>query len=115
MTRIFHITSADEAQDAASAREYLPSRFESDGFIHCAYARQITAVADAIFRGRRDLVLLEIDSTKVRSEVVDENLDGGTELFPHVYGPLPMDAITGVYPFPCREDGSFTLPSDVSA
>jgi uncharacterized protein (DUF952 family) len=46
-------------------------------------------------------------------EVIDENLEGGAELFPHIYGRLPMSAIVGTHDFPCRNDGRFELPSDV--
>jgi mannose-6-phosphate isomerase-like protein (cupin superfamily) len=42
-------------------------------------------------------VLLEIDRSKVPRKVVDENLDGGSDLFPHIYGPLPLDAVVTVH------------------
>lgn len=45
-----------------------------------------------------DLLLLEIDSRKLpeTSVVKVEDTVGGGELFPHVYGIIPLDAITGV-------------------
>ena len=58
------------------------------------------------FRGVPGLVLLEIDPARVPSELGWENLEGGVpaeslilwvgELFPHVYGPLPLDAVISV-------------------
>lgn len=113
MTPIFHITSRAEAEQARRAGSYVAAAFGRDGFIHCSYARQLTRVADANFLGRSDLVLLEIDRARVGCEVIDENLEGGADLFPHVYGPLPMSAVTAIHDFPCRPDGTFELPAGV--
>ena len=66
--------------------------------------------ANRRFSGRTDLVLLEIDRTKLACEVIDENLEGGTDLFPHIYGCLPMSAVVRIHPFPCGADGRFDLP-----
>ena len=109
--RLFHITSAREAHEAAQTGEYAPAAFEREGFIHCSYAAQAVATANSIFRGRRDLVLLEIDPVLVGCLVVDENLEGGTELFPHIYGRLRMSAVLKVHDFPCNDAGEFCAPA----
>jgi uncharacterized protein (DUF952 family) len=93
---IFHITSKGEANAAQRTGEYIPERFGEEGFIHCSYERQVAGVLDRIFKGRTDLVLLEIDPAKLACKVIDENLEGGSELFPHVYGRLPMSAVVGI-------------------
>ena len=110
MSVIYHITSAGEASDAARSGVYAPQAFEADGFIHCSYPRQIQAVANRRFAGRTDLVLLEIDRARLTCRVVDENLEGGTDRFPHVYGVLPMSAVVRVHAFPCGPAGLFDLP-----
>jgi uncharacterized protein (DUF952 family) len=111
MTPIFHITSRAEAEEARRTGVYVPAGFHRDGFIHCSYARQLTRVANANFHGRSDLVLLEINRDRVGCEVFDENLEGGSDLFPHIYGTLPMSAVTAIVDFPCRPDGTFDLPT----
>jgi uncharacterized protein (DUF952 family) len=108
--RVYHITSASDAEAAARTGDYIPRAFSSEGFVHCSYRRQLVAVANARFRGRVDLVLLEIDRARLSCRVIDENLEGGSELFPHVYGPLPMSAVVQVHRFPCMADGCFELP-----
>lgn len=108
--RIFHITSADEARIAQEKGTYVPAAFDREGFIHCSYAHQVVPVANRLFRGKRDLVLLEIDPAKLECSIVDENLEGGTELFPHLYGRLKMAAVLRVREFPCDADGGFSLP-----
>lgn len=50
----------------------------------------------AHFSGVRGLMLLEIDLDRVPAEVRWENLEGGSELFPHLYGPLPAAAVISV-------------------
>lgn len=107
MTRIYHITSKPQAIAARKNGTYEPEAFAQEGFIHCSYAHQVLPVANRIFRGRSDLVLLEIDPSELACPVVDENLEGGTELFPHVYGHLKMTAVIRIHDFPCDSDGAF--------
>ena|SRR6187397_2699088 len=104
---IFHITSDAEWQVAQAFRQYRPKRFAEEGFIHCSYKHQLKSVADRLFKGCSDLVLLEIDRTRLSCPIVDENLEGGATLFPHVYGALPVAAVSAAHPFPCEEDGTF--------
>src|SRR5689334_24674148 len=91
--RIYHITSEREAEEALNSGSYIPQAFEREGFIHCSYAHQVDGVLKRRFQGRSDLVLLEIDCSLLTCKIVDENLEGGTELFPHIYGRLPMAAV----------------------
>ncbi len=107
---IHHITSEDEWREALAVGEYRSKDFGIELFIHCSYAHQLMAVADRLFRGKKDLLLLVIDLSKLNCNVVDENLEGGTELYPHVYGPLPLEAVVAVLPLPSKHDGGFMLP-----
>lgn len=113
MKPMYHITSQAEAEVAARSGEYAPQGFDTEGFIHCSYAHQLTRVAAAHFRGRHDMILFEIDRSSLPCDVVDENLDGGTDLFPHIYGHLPMASVVRTHVFPCSADGSFELPSSL--
>lgn len=106
---LFHIAEQKDIERAQRVGEYIPDAFSRDGFIHCSYGEQVIAVANRLFSGRRDLVLLEIDPQKLSCRVIDENLEGGRELYPHVYGPLPMAAIVAIHPFPCDKHGSFPM------
>jgi len=84
--------------------------FPVDGFIHCSTRDQVIQVANARFRGQSGLVLLHVDTDKVGSEIVYENLEGGQQLFPHIYGKLNVDAVERAAPFEPDADGWFTLP-----
>lgn len=113
---LFHITTRHELQQAeaseATPPTYIPKGFEAEGFIHCSYRHQVVATANRIFKGQTDLVLLEIERSRLTCTVIDENLEGGSEHFPHIYGPLPLEAVTQMYEFPCDTNGLFQWPAD---
>ena len=103
--RLFHITSEAEATTARRTGEYVPTAFAAEGFIHCSYAHQVPVTLNRIFKGRTDLVVLEIDPARLTCKVIDENLEGGAELFPHIYGKLPIFAVVRIIPA-----GDFVIP-----
>jgi uncharacterized protein (DUF952 family) len=111
LTPIFHITSRDAWSEAQATGAYTADSLATEGFIHCSTADQYTWVANQRFRGRRDLVLLHIDPTRLGSEVRYENLEGGATVFPHVYGAIPIGAVLSVTPLMPGTDGTFSDPA----
>jgi uncharacterized protein (DUF952 family) len=105
--RILHLAEAGAWAKALRDRSYSAASLAVEGFIHCSDPQQVIAVANARFHGRDDLLLLQIDATRLSSEGRYENLEGGSELFPHIYGPINLDAVMCAMPFPPRTDGSF--------
>lgn len=106
---ILHIIDKEEWLKAKTKGIYVPSSLESDGFIHCSTIEQTVDVANYLFKGQNDLVLLCIDSDKVGAEIIYEDLYETGKLFPHIYGPLNIDAVTKVISFPPNSDGTFDL------
>ena len=106
---IYHITTAAHWSRAQSEGAYRGDTLETEGFIHTSLARQLLGVAHRFYRGRSGLVVLCIDPAKLRSELRYEAADIGDH-FPHVYGPLNIDAVIEVLDFPVSPDGSFQLP-----
>lgn len=104
---LLHITTAAQWAEALVNGAYAADSLATEGFIHCSRPRQVTWVANQRFVGRRDLVVLHVDSAKLQSEVRYENLEGGVELFPHVYGPIPAAAIVRVTAMVPGDDGRF--------
>ena len=107
---LYHITSLSEWNTAKALKEYTPQGFTNDGFIHCSYSHQILTVAHRFYKGQNGLVILAIESSTISSSLVEENLEGGTELYPHIYSRLPINSVVKAIAFPCNDDGSFTLP-----
>lgn len=114
MARIFHITHKTEWQAAQASGEYAADSLSTQGFIHCSTSEQVLQVVNLWFKGQRDLLLLEIDVDRVCAEIKYENLDHGTELFPHVYGPIKALAVLNVHELIPGSDGSFKLPKSLS-
>src|SRR4029079_17744339 len=75
--RLYHITTESEVETAKSTGAYVPAGFEREGFIHCSHEHQVAAVANRLFRGLDNLVLIEIDPLLVGCEIVEEDLEGG--------------------------------------
>ena len=112
-TTLFHITTRAELESAVSQGSYEPTAYASDGFVHCSYLHQVIKVANRFYGGEEGLVLLEISAEKIGAAIVNENLEGGDELFPHVYGQIPVQAITAVHDFPANLIGKFVMPPSV--
>ncbi|WP_027893169.1 DUF952 domain-containing protein [Calidithermus chliarophilus] len=111
---IFHITTRREWERALGQREYRAQSLEREGFIHCSTPSQILAVAEAFFSGHRGLVLLCIDPAKLTSPLFYEGPeDYSYGYFPHIYGPVNLEAVTAVLPFDPGPDGRFHLPEGV--
>jgi uncharacterized protein (DUF952 family) len=115
MAVIYHITRKTDWDTAVTAGSYAADTLATEGFIHCSTAQQVISTANRLFEGKAGLVLLCIDIAKVNAQIRYENLEGGTNLFPHVYGTLEIAAIRAVHDFPPQADGSFALPRALNA
>lgn len=114
---IFHITEPEVWGDATRTGVFIGSTrgrtVEQVGYVHCSFASQVEPVANCVYGDwDGELLLLEIDPDQVRSEMRVENLIGGDEGFPHVYGELPVAAVTGVH-LMAREQSGWTVPADL--
>ena len=70
---------------------------ETEGYAHCSFEHQWRGVRERFYSDLADsqLVLLEIDETKLSSSVVVERLGNAPDEFPHVYGEIDVDAVIG--------------------
>jgi uncharacterized protein (DUF952 family) len=112
MALLLHITRRDQWDRARFAGAYRGDTLDTEGFIHCATPEQVFRVANRLFRGQRNLVLLCIDSAKVQATIQYDTVDSG-ERFPHIYGPLNTDAVTRTVILQPGQDGRFELPDDL--
>ncbi len=110
MALILHITQRTAWESVQQAGIYTAPSLAKQGFIHCSRPDLVTRVADFLFGGQQDLVLLCIDSDCLIAPLRFESPSGSENVFPHIYGPLNIDAVLEVIDFPPNEDGSFTLP-----
>ncbi|MDB9495630.1 DUF952 domain-containing protein [Spirulina major CS-329] len=111
---IFHITPRTAWNAAQAQGDYRPPSLATEGFIHASTLEQAIATANRFFVGQEDLVLLRIERDRLHAELKWEAVpDHGT--FPHLYGPLNLDAVTAVYPLTADPHHGFTLPPDLQS
>ena len=112
MNPILHIAGRRQWERARKIGLYTGDTLGVEGFIHASAPRQVLKVAERFFRDRKGLVLLVIDPEKVRPEIRYEAAGDGDE-YPHIYGPLNVDAVLRALKFEPGEDGTFALPMDI--
>lgn len=119
---ICHITTRADWEAGRESGEFRSPEFANCGFIHCSTPEQVLLVANAFFRGRSELLMLVIDPARltppVRWEPPDATvgrLPGFTAnaVFPHVYGPINIDAVVRTVNLDPTATGSFVLPRPV--
>lgn len=86
----------------------------ADGFIHFSTAGQMRETAARHFAGQRDLLLVEVDAALLGDALKWEPSRGGA-LFPHLYAPLDVLAVTRVSELPLGADGVHVFPKDAGA
>ncbi len=114
MAELLHITERSLWEAARASGTYEMSTrgqtLKDVGFIHCSQRHQLTQVAKLFYSDidPRDLVVLVIDSERITSPVRYEAPDPGarsddtlseSERFPHIYGPLPVEAVVAEEPW----------------
>ncbi|RYE01159.1 MAG: DUF952 domain-containing protein [Sphingobacteriales bacterium] len=99
MQPIYHVTTRAEWEAAQQKGYYEAPSLALEGFIHAsADERQVQGVLQRYFAGKTDLVKLTIDPQKLTHELKWELAPSVGEEFPHVYGPINVDAVTAVEP-----------------
>ena len=147
MTLIYHITTRDSLLLARQTGEYRTESLEKDGFIHLSQIHQVLGVANAFYTDQKDLVILVVDTSRLKAELKyeapvhptvsgsvklaknedfsrGESLSNGNhlkgpdlsadQLFPHLYGPLNLEAVVKAVNFPALADGKFEMPAEIS-
>ncbi|GEP10647.1 DUF952 domain-containing protein [Methylobacterium gnaphalii] len=84
----------------------------ADGFIHFSTAAQAVETAARHFAGIEDLLLVAVDSEALGEALRFEPSRGG-DLFPHLYGDLPLSAVRAVENLPLGADGRHVFPSAI--
>ncbi|MEJ0095653.1 MAG: DUF952 domain-containing protein [Methylocella sp.] len=75
-----------------------------DGFIHFSTAAQAEETAEKYFSGHANLLLIAVDPKRLGENLRFEPARGGA-LFPHLYAPLPMDAVVFAKRLPLKPSG----------
>ena len=92
---IYHIVLPQVWERFKDKPSYEPESLVSEGFIHCSYPNQLEAVLKRYYRGVERVLILKIDTEKVRSKLAKE-ASTNDELYPHIYGRLNVNAVVGI-------------------
>jgi uncharacterized protein (DUF952 family) len=106
---IYRIAEENDWRRAQQTGEFASADLQLEGFIHCSEHQQILRTAQKYYSGKKPLLLLEIDETKIINDLKREDSLGRGEMFPHIYAPIPLAAITRHVDF-METDGVFVLP-----
>lgn len=93
MPIIYHVTTKADWKKAKELGSYIASSLANEGFIHCSQEHQVAGVLDRYFEGHGDLVKLVIDTDKLSSKFVFDWSPSMADTFPHIYGPINLDAV----------------------
>jgi uncharacterized protein (DUF952 family) len=112
VSRIYHIAKSVDWAQAEADGEYTTSSagktLAEEGFIHASQASQVNRTANKFYRDvPGDLVVLVIDTGRLRAELRYEDVPGADLPFPHIYGPLNADAVIAAWPLLPGPDGTF--------
>jgi len=109
---IVRIARETDWERAQTEGLYAPPELERDGFIHLSKPEQVSGPANALYSDEHGLALLWIDPARLEAELSYEPpAPGAPVTFPHLYGPLNLDAVVGVVQLEPWKRGEFRLPS----
>lgn len=93
MAIIYHVTTKEEWEKARVQGFYKATSLATEGFIHCSKKEQVPGVLQRYFAGKPNLVKLVIETNNLTSRLQYDMAPSINEEFPHVYGPINIDAV----------------------
>lgn len=111
---VYKVCARSEWDEAGRTGAYAGSADDlRDGFIHLSTASQLSVTLEKFFQGRPDQVLISFDESTLGSALRWEPSRGG-QLFPHLYGSLPVSKALSVVVLAIGADGRHVLPKDLA-
>ena len=96
MSIIYHLIHEAGWEAAKPIGEVRPASLTEEGFIHCSKDEdQVVRVANRLYPEHKGIMVLELDTELLISPVKHEPSRSG-EIYPHIYGPLNVEAVVRV-------------------
>lgn len=92
---IYHVVSPETWERFKDKEFYEAESLQTEGFIHCSFADQVEAVLRRYYKGAEKVLILTVDSEKLKSKLVAES-STNSEIYPHIYGEINREAIAGI-------------------
>lgn len=90
---IYHVLTEADWEKAKLQGFYEAPSLAAEGFIHTSTAGQVQGVLNRYYKGKTNLLLLHIDESKLSAPLKYELAPSVNEEFPHIFGPLNIDAV----------------------
>jgi len=111
---LFHIIAPADWDAAVAAGVYRPPSLPAEGFIHCSWAEQVTGTANRYYHGEPELMVVELDPSRIAAELRIEDSHGTGASFPHLYGPILVDAAVALHALRRDGAGDWVFSADAS-
>ena len=99
---LFHLAMAEDWKAARLSGQYDMStrglRLDQVGFIHLSWREQVAGTFERFYADAESVILLTIDAARLTSPLRGDAIPSG-ELFPHLYGALPIEAVIDSGPY----------------
>lgn len=92
---VYHITSSWKWERARKAGQYAPRSLLREGFLHACSQRLLKYVLQRLFAGKKNLLVLVVDTSKVKAPIRKER-GGDGKWYHHLYGELNISAVVGI-------------------
>jgi uncharacterized protein (DUF952 family) len=92
---IYHIVLPEVWENFKDRDFYEAESLQTEGFIHCSFAEQISGVLDRYYKTAEKVLILHLETDKLTSKLVEEP-STNNEIYPHIYGKINRDAIVEI-------------------
>ena len=111
---ILHCMAKSAWENVRTLPRFGEASVAAEGFVHCSSIESFWRVAPNFRNETAELVLLLIDTDRVHAEIRWEDFDHCGRTYPHVYGAIPVTAVTGVLPFLRDKNGNWCKNPELS-
>lgn len=93
---IYHIIKPEWWEKFKGKSSYFSETLDVEKFIHCSTEEQILPTCNRHFKSHQALIVLKLAKEKISSKLIYELAPGVGEEFPHIYGPINLDAVVEI-------------------
>ncbi|MFT4924224.1 MAG: hypothetical protein ACI8WB_000302 [Phenylobacterium sp.] len=104
---IYLLAGQQEYDQALAAGELVRDSLQNEGFIHASPADQLSRVANKHYTNVANVLVLVVEQQRITPPVKWQPATGG--LYPHIFGPMNMDAVIEVQAIKKDEHGVFSI------
>lgn len=110
MRFLFHLSDVSSFQIDLS-----PPSLQAEGFVHLSAAHQVLGTLNRWFSHTDSVKLVVLRTDRLGESLKWEDTHGHGDDFPHLYAPIPSEAIEAIVCMERETDGQFTWPEPLNS